>query len=306
MWDEIASPDFDEFSLLKDYADYEGLPWDGQPIVERRSFEVAPGQQVRAVVWGEGDPELVFLHGGGQNAHTWDTVLLALKRPAICIDLPGHGHSDWRADRDYGPWSHAEAVAKVIEAWAPNARAVVGMSMGGLTTIRLLGLRPDLVRAAVIIDVSPGVMAQFTQMSDAEKGAVQLVAGPPTFDSFEQMLDAVAGASGRKPEDVWRGVRLNAKPLGDGRWGWRYDQMRGDDGTPMPEFQSLWDDVGGSTVPLMLMRGALSTHVHDDDVAEYRRRRPDIRAEVVEGAGHSVQSNRPLVLAALVEDFVFA
>ena len=40
-------------------------------------------------------PNSVLLHGGGQNAHTWDTVALALDRPLLAVDLPGHGHSDW-------------------------------------------------------------------------------------------------------------------------------------------------------------------------------------------------------------------
>ena len=49
-------------------------------------------------MWGDAEPELVFLHGGAQNAHTWDTVALALGRPLVAIDLPGHGHSDGGRD----------------------------------------------------------------------------------------------------------------------------------------------------------------------------------------------------------------
>ena len=40
--------------------------------------------------------------------------------------------------------------------------------------------------------------------------------------------------------------------------------------------------------------------VDDDDVAEARRRQPGIRVEVVDGAGHSIQGDRPLELAAIV------
>jgi pimeloyl-ACP methyl ester carboxylesterase len=36
-------------------------------------------------------------------------------------------------------------------------------------------------------------------------------------------------------------------------------------------------------------------------VAEARRRQPNISVEVVEGAGHSVQGDRPVELAALIE-----
>ena len=52
-------------------------------------------------------------------------------------------------------WRNAEAVAAVIEQAAPAAKAIVGMSLGGATAIRLAATRPDLVRRAVIIDVTP-------------------------------------------------------------------------------------------------------------------------------------------------------
>ena len=149
----------DEFGLLADNAAEAGLPWTGPPALRRGFVEVAPGQQVSVLVWGEGDPELVLLHGGAQNAHTWDTVALALRRPLIAVDLPGHGRSSWRTDRDYWPLRNAEAVAALVAALAPDARAVVGMSLGGLTAIRLAATHPDLVRRLVVVDVTPGVNA---------------------------------------------------------------------------------------------------------------------------------------------------
>jgi len=310
-WDQISSPDFDEFSLLESNARYRGLPWNGRPAVERRAVDVGDGQHVSTIVWGD-EPELVFLHGGGQNAHTWDTVIQVLGRPAVAMDLPGHGHSDWREDRNYGPWTHAEAVARAIDELAPNARAVVGMSMGGLTTMRLMGLRPDLVRTSVIVDVSPRVMDRVSNMTTEERGVSALAGGPVEFESFDAMLEAVARASGREPGDVWRGTRLNAKPLPDGRWAWRYDRMGppSADAAPeattrrTPDFSELWDDVSQSTMPLMVVRAAIFSHIPDDDMDEFTRRRPDARIEVVEGAGHSVQSDRPLELAALIDEFV--
>ncbi len=68
--------EYDEFGLLADNAAEAGLPWTGPPALRREFVEVAPGQQVSVLVWGQGDPELVLLHGGAQNAHTWDTVAL--------------------------------------------------------------------------------------------------------------------------------------------------------------------------------------------------------------------------------------
>jgi pimeloyl-ACP methyl ester carboxylesterase len=68
---------------------------------------------------------------------------MALGRPAIAIDLPGHGRSDWRDDRKYSPDANAAAVAAAVDEAAAEARSVVGMSLGGLTTLALSRQRPD-------------------------------------------------------------------------------------------------------------------------------------------------------------------
>ena len=68
-----------------------------------RSVDISDGYALSALRWGSEPPELVLLHGGAQNAHTWDTVALALDRPLVAIDLPGHGHSAHRDDHVYWP-----------------------------------------------------------------------------------------------------------------------------------------------------------------------------------------------------------
>ena len=288
--------EYDEFGLLADNAAEAGLPWTGPPALRRESVEVAPGQQVSVLVWGEGDPELVLLHGGAQNAHTWDTVALALHRPLIAVDLPGHGRSSWRADRDYWPLRNAEAVAAVVAALAPNAGAVAGMSLGGLTAIRLAATHPDLVRRLVVVDVTPGV--------NAAKAApiTAFVAGPQTFASFDELLArTVKFSPSRSVSSLRRGLLHNARPQPDGRWAWRYDRLRPPDGEL--DFAPLWADLSAVTVPVMLVCGAESGVVSDQDRAEFTSRQPGARLEMVDGAGHSVQGDRPLELAALIADF---
>jgi len=48
--------------------------------------------------------------------------------------------------------------------------------------------------------------------------------------------------------------------------------------------------------------GSLSPVVDDADVAELLRRRPDAAVVVVEGAGHSIQGDRPVELTSLLRD----
>ncbi len=307
--DMLGSDDYDEFALLHENAAEWDIPFERQPVVSRESFALPSGQTLSYLRWGESDPELVFLHGGAQNAHTWDTVVLALGRPAVAVDLPGHGHSDRRADRDYGPWQNAEAVATLMESVAPGARCVTGMSLGGATTIRLAAQRPDLCRRAVFVDVTPQINDPSRQLTTAERGTVSLIAGPPAYDTFEEMADAAVALSPyRSASGVRRGVRHNARRLDDGRWTWRYDLFGPPPGAPTSgpawvDFTSLWEDVSAITVPALFVRGGLSPFVRDEDLAEMQRRLPSLEVVVVDGAGHAVQSDRPLVLADLIRTF---
>src|SRR5205823_8852931 len=123
--------------MFEENATEVGLPWSGPPAVRRVSVDVGGGQRVSALAWAETSPELVLLHGGGQNAHTWDTVALALGRSLVAIDLPGHGHSAWREDHDYSPVTSAPAVASAIRELAADPHLLVGMSLGGVPGLRV-------------------------------------------------------------------------------------------------------------------------------------------------------------------------
>jgi pimeloyl-ACP methyl ester carboxylesterase len=196
-------------------------------------------------------------------------------------------------------------VAAVLDQAAQNSAAVVGMSLGGVTAIRLAASRPDLVRRLVIVDVTPQVNDATRQMSRADRGAVALVSGPPVFDSFEAIAAAAVAASPNRPRSaVERGVRHNAIELPDGRWTWRYD-LFGEMPASQFDFAPLWQDVSSITVPVMLVRAGDSKFVTEEDTAEFRSRQPRLRVEIVPGSGHAVQSDQPLALARLIEDFVF-
>jgi pimeloyl-ACP methyl ester carboxylesterase len=292
--------DFDEFSLLHDNADEAGLPWSGPPTVARETVKLPDGRNIAAIRWGAGPPEIVLFHGGAQNAHTWDTVALALDRPLIAIDMPGHGRSDWRPEKDYMPPELADDVAVAVRHWAPDAHLVCGMSLGGMTSICLAAQHPELVRRLVVVDVTPG-----TDHAKAEP-IINFVSGPESFESFDAILErTVAHNPTRSTSSLRRGVLHNAREREDGSWVWRYDAMRKwRSAGGAPDFTPLWAEVDAVKAPLMLVRGSLSGVVGDEDVEEMLRRQPAMRVEVVEGAGHSVQGDRPLELAALIESFL--
>jgi pimeloyl-ACP methyl ester carboxylesterase len=288
--DELAA--LGEFTFLQENARQARV--DTVPPVAR--IDSGP---ISALKFGESPPRVVFLHGGGQNAHTWDTVIIGLGEPALAVDLPGHGRSAWRDDGDYGPKLNAIAVEPVVRKLASDADLVVGHSLGGLTAMRLAVSAPELVRKLVLVDVTPSAPERHTTMTDEEKGTVALVQGERTFPSFAAMLDVtVAAAPHRDRESLRRGVFHNSKRLDDGTWTWRYDTFRKGEG-----FDDLWSDVPQLTVPTTLVRGANSAFVNDGDAAEFARTAPGFQGvRMVENSGHSVQSDQPLVLIEILRE----
>lgn len=297
---------YDEFSMFHENAEEHGIPYAGPPAVRRERVDLGDGRSISSLVWGSAvtEPEYVFLHGGAQNAHTWDTVLLALGRPALAIDLPGHGHSDGGAKGYLDLHDNAGDVATAISKLAPTAKTVVGMSLGGLTTIALAAGHPELVRSVVLVDVTPGVNGQKSQAITA------FVNGPESFPDFDAILArTVEHNPTRSVASLRRGILHNAEQRDDGSWVWRYARHRSvqpppDDATRFETFKRLWDALEQVEVPLMLVRGMRPQSVVDDaDEAELRKRVPHARIEHVD-AGHSVQGDQPVELARLIEDFV--
>lgn len=308
---------YDEFGLFHENAAEYGLSFDEPPAVRRERVEVAGGRSLSALVWGTADPEIVFLHGGGQNAHTWDTVAMALRpRPLVAIDLPGHGHSDRPSAEqlsDHTSLAGADDVATVIRELAPNAKAVVGMSAGGFMALRVAAVAPDLVRRLVLVDILPALQAQHA------RHITDFIDGPVTFPSFDELLERTKQFNPTRSESsLRRGILHNALQLDDGSWVWRHQRWRleaADTATSTPAAvrpsadgsvgEDAWALVDRIEVPLLLCRGLRQDSVlRDEDEAELRRRKPGAVVRHFADAGHSIQGDMPIELAAAIDEFV--
>ena len=197
---------------------------------------------------------------------------------------------------------------------------MVGMSLGGLTTIALAQEAPDLVRRSCWWTCCPGSKA-----SGPSTSAISSTARA-TFPSFEDLLElTVQFNPTRSVSSLRRGILHNAEQQEDGTWVWRWARHRpavpaaGDAGADPDAgvvvtsqtatdsfYDRLWQALGSVTVPVLLARGMRADSVlGDEDEEELRRRLPSAQVVHVEGAGHSLQGDTPLELAALIEAFVF-
>jgi pimeloyl-ACP methyl ester carboxylesterase len=304
----VVTDAFDEFSFLPDQA-AELDPPAAVPAVRRLTLALPDGRTLAAIRYGDEPPRATFLHGAGLNAHTWDTTVLALGVPALAIDLAGHGDSSWRDDLDYSARSLAADVVRALEAWTDAPQVLVGQSLGGLTAAAVAASRPDLVRALVVVDITPGV--------NPDAGPSQLrdfFAGPTDWATRDELVErALAFGLGGTPEAARRGVYLNSRVRADGRVEWKHHFAHlaaamtaspAPDGAPPRDAVAAalnatgWDDLAGVRAPLTFVRGDRG-YVSEDDLAEFTRRVPEAVVRRVP-TGHNVQEEAPALLAGVV------
>lgn len=253
-----------------------------------------------ALRWGSDPVSAVWLHGAGLNAHTFDGTILSCGLPSLAIDLPGHGHSPWRTDADYRPETNVDPVVDTVAAVGlPPAGAVfVGHSLGGLTAIALAARHPELTAGLVVVDVSPGL-----EPADAQPVA-DFLAGADSFASPGEIVErALKFGFGGPPTALRRAVLLNTRVRKDGRVVFRHHLAQLSASRQLPsDFGAVWPMAEALGVPVLLVRarqGFLTDALEAEFVSRVRS------SSVVRiDAGHNIQEQAPVELAAAVSRFV--
>lgn len=142
-----------------------------------RQREIGPdGARIRWVETVGEEPVRVYLPGLGLSSPACYGGVVT--RPALAgrrsllVDLLGFGISDRPAGFDHTLVSHADSIARLLDAEGIANAEVVGHSMGGTVATVLAYRRPDLVAALVLVDANlgprPGARNMFTEFTEAE------------------------------------------------------------------------------------------------------------------------------------------
>ena len=131
---------------------------------------------------GDGSPAFVFVHGWTCDRSFFAPQFEYFGRDhrAVSVDLRGHGESTPAGDADYSVATFAADVAALVESLGIAPAVVVGHSLGGVVTTQLAASRPDLVAAAVLVDVAP------------------MVVSPEMRPVFESIFEQIAGSDGEQ------------------------------------------------------------------------------------------------------------
>ena len=255
--------------------------------------------------WGtQGRPPIVFLHGGGLNAHTWDLVCLGLReeRHCLALDQRGHGDSEWSPVMDYAIESHVGDLEAFVDRLGLERFVLVGMSMGGVNGLAWAGRHAGRLAGLVVIDVGPEI-----RMAGVQKIAAFTSEQKP-LESIDEVIEkALAFNPRRDPKLLRLSLRHNLRQTPKGQWMWKYDQRhRGaaEPGAYERRRDLLWDAVAKVSCPALVVRGAQSDVFHDEDAERLARAFPRGRWVRVENAGHTVQGDNPAGLLTELRAFL--
>lgn len=124
-----------------------------EPAAPAGKFATVKGLKIYYEDTGKGMP-LLLLHGFTGISSQWESFIPEFSKSyrVIAVDLPGHGRSDYMDTTDF--YSHkraAEYILALLDELHIDSLYVMGASSGGIITLYIATLKPDLARKIIVI-----------------------------------------------------------------------------------------------------------------------------------------------------------
>ncbi|MFW0788135.1 alpha/beta fold hydrolase [Gordonia sp. CPCC 205333] len=270
-----------------------------------QDVQVAGDRWATADTGGSSSP-LVLLHGGGQTRHSWDhsaADLAAGGHEVYTLDARGHGDSAWAPDGNYEIDAFAADLLGAIDALDLTEPVLIGASLGGITSLCVVGENPGVASALVLVDVVVDVEPK--GIDRIKKFMSDHVGG---FESLDDVADAIAVYNPeRKRTRNLDGLRKNVRQRDDGRWYWHWDPAfiaSGEEARRHTDPERLGAAARKVTVPTLIVRGGKSDVVSDAGIESMLKLVPHAEVADVSAAGHMVAGDDNQVFADAIKEFL--
>jgi pimeloyl-ACP methyl ester carboxylesterase len=239
---------------------------------------------------------VVCLHGLARTSADFHRLAVALSgdptgsRRVIAMDYRGRGRSDYDPNpANYNAGVELNDVLTVLTALDIGRAVFIGTSRGGILTMLLAAVRPELLAGAVLNDIGPVIEpAGLLRI----KGYVGKLSQPASVEEGGEMLRALFSAQFTAlTTGDWRAFAERTFEERGGRLLPSYDPALAltlvdfDPAQPMPPLWPQFDAL--AHVPLMVVRGENSDLLSRETVAVMRQRRPDLHVLEVPSQGHA-------------------
>jgi pimeloyl-ACP methyl ester carboxylesterase len=254
---------------------------------------------------GTGQP-IVLIHCYACSLHWFDKIepLLAEEHRVIRIDLRGFGGSE-KPESGYEIPAQAQVVAEALNQLGVDGALVAGNSMGAMVTASLAEQASQLVDRAVVIDMAPNTrdfgsglpfLARLAYTPVLGQAMWRLTPDSVVRGSYEESVapDFDLSSGFDDPDQVVTDFRAMTYTSFDEAHTASDDYL---DEIPLDE------RFKGVLVPLMVIFGAEDQILDAERSLEGFSDVPGVKTELIEGAGHAPQVEKPDEVAALLEEF---
>lgn len=285
--------------LLRSLAASRAISPDGRPLPQSRTFVARDGIRLHYLDWsGEGET-LILLHGGMLSAHTFDLLVLALGPDLRCLalDMRGHGLSGWADDYSIEAW--AQDVCELIAHLELPRVHLVGMSLGGCVAGHAAAELGPKLASLVFVDVAAKVCFEASERMRNFLSAVRPV------ESVEALVEQALLLSSRTDPELMLYRYQSLLTEGPGGYFWKADRRSPTDFehilARLAELPALAPQL---CCPVLVVKGGRSNVLTATTAAEFAQCFPDGRWALISDAGHNIQEDHPVALAALVSELV--
>jgi 3-oxoadipate enol-lactonase len=238
---------------------------------------------------GAGDA-LLFLHGVGSDKSVWDRQLayFAPRWRAVALDYPGYGETEL-PERELQRADIAAYVFGALDALGIGAAHVVGLSMGGVIALEMALQAPARLRSLVLADTfawHPDSAAIMERM----RGALASL----TMRAFaEQRVDVLLGP-GAAPELRAEVIETMAR-IDKRAYAWASAAVW------TPDYRA---ELARIALPALVLVGEHDRPTPPALSEALQAGLPNARLQIIAGAGHIANIDRPAAFNRAVEDFL--
>lgn len=254
------------------------------------SITTALGRIGIAEKGGGAGPPILFLHGVGSDKRVWAPQLehFGRTRRALALDYPGYGESDPPTpvcSRD----DYAAAIFAAMDALGIEQAHVCGLSLGGVVAIAMHAAAPQRCASLILADsfaVHPDGAAIYERSVQASRtsgmGALAEQRAPLLLarDTSDSVRDEVIATMAAIDPGAYR---IGARAV------WLADQR---------------DRAAAIWVPTLVLVGELDPVTPPELSRELADMVPGARLEIIEGASHIANLDRPAEFNRLVDGFL--
>lgn len=243
---------------------------------------------------GTGMPVL-FVHGFPHNRSLWSPQLQGLTAQARCLAADLRGFGETTATPPYSMDRYADDLAGLLDVLHVERAVIAGLSMGGYVAFAFWRRHPQRVRGLVLCNTKAGADNEEAKVKRRSLMAVARDQGSSAV--ADAVLAGMLGKSTRskRPEIVNEVHRMISSSPTDGVIGALQAMMDRPDSTAT---------LATISVPTLIVTGDEDTIIPIDDVRALHAAIRGSTLEVISGAGHLSNLERPAAFNHLVSEFL--